>query len=705
MAEIWKKRSNSMNQTRSDTMEELDAEVDGKNLVFSKDQIEYLRSEFERQRRWVNLLSTREQSALEELERTQNSVSYRVGRFLTGFPRMVIRKFRKNGNKIVYFTDEDEENREELFPSSLLITPELLPTRESSRGVASFVEEILILTRRRRVSVNMIRDMMLESEFSDTQMYDAAITIIEHLENTNQYLPSVKNVFTGLLRALANLSPTLAVNFGDLYIERFHDERSLRTLIQLHGKIGNFSKPLELLSRMPYTSWRSEQQSKFKTPANLKKYGLKMKQPVTKKLYKSLDKIAYIASQCMPYTTSGYAIRTHGLTSSLKAKGYDVSVLARHSYPVDRHDFRGTNVSNQVEIDNVTYNFTGIKRTQHTINYSDVFNFTRLRKYEFQLEKSIENYAIENKCAILHSASNFVVGYANSRVAKKLGLTSIYEIRGFWHLTQATKKQGYIGSEHYNLSEQFEIEAAKQSDYVFTITQALKEILVENGVQESKIHVLPNAVDASKFKLMEKNKELEKELNFQNKVVIGYIGSFVDYEGLDLLLEACALLKDNHGDIFKLLLVGDGEMMQQLRRTVQFLDLQEQVIFTGRIPHDEVQRYYSLIDIAPLPRKGLRVCELVSPLKPFEAMASGKVLITSSVQALAEIVDDGKTGLIFEKDNAKDLARKLDMVLLDANLRKKIGETANQWVLENHSWDVISKRVTDIYDKILEEKK
>ena len=194
-----------------------------------------------------------------------------------------------------------------------------------------------------------------------------------------------------------------------------------------------------------------------------------------------------------------------------------------------------------------------------------------------------------------------------------------------------------------------------------------------------------------------------KELDFQNSIVIGYIGSFVDYEGLDLLLEACALLKENHGDVFKLLLVGDGDVMQQLRRTVQFLQLEDHVVFTGRVSHDEVQRYYSLIDIAPLPRKGLRVCELVSPLKPFEAMASGKVLITSSVQALAEIVDDGITGLVFEKDNAKDLADKLELVLSDPNLRKKMGANANKWVLENHSWDVISKRVTDIYDQILEE--
>ena len=163
------------------------------------------------------------------------------------------------------------------------------------------------------------------------------------------------------------------------------------------------------------------------------------------------------------------------------------------------------------------------------------------------------------------------------------------------------------------------------------------------------------------------------------------------------------MLKERHGDVFKLLLVGDGDTMQLLRRTSRFLQLEDMVIFTGRVPHDEVQRYYSLIDIAPLPRKGLRVCELVSPLKPFEAMGAGKVLVTSSVRALEEIVQDGVTGFVFEKDNAADLAEKLELVLLDSALRKKIGSNANKWVQENHSWNVISERVTYIYKQIWEE--
>ena len=326
-----------------------------------------------------------------------------------------------------------------------------------------------------------------------------------------------------------------------------------------------------------------------------------------------------------------------------------------------------------------------------------------IEKYQQQATDSLLEFASKKKPAIIHSASNFVVGMAGVKAAKILGVPSIYEIRGFWHLTQSTKRDGYESSDHYALTERLEIKTAMEADHVFTITNALRDILIENGVKGDKISVLPNAVDPEKFEILPKNTSLNKQLNFEGKVVIGYIGSFVNYEGLDLLLEACSILKKKLGDVFRVLLVGDGEMMQSLRRSAQFLQLESIITFTGRVSHDEVSDYYSLIDIAPLPRKGLRVCELVSPLKPFEAMGSGKVLVTSSVQALAEIVQDGETGLIFEKDNSDDLAEKLETVILDAELRKRLGKNANAWVQETHSWEVISKRVTDVYDKLMEE--
>ena len=681
---------------------------DGELLTFSSQQIEYLREEFERQRRWVNLLSTREKTALEELERTQNSLSYRVGRFLTWFPRKIEKMLKSRNKKIVYFVQEDEETKEEeLFPSTLLITPELLPTSSASRKADSLIEEILIAVRRGSVSVNAIRDTFSEGSFSMSkeEQTKAAFVIMDHMLSSSQYGPSVNNVFVGILRSISNSNFGGALSFGENYVDRISDERGIRTLIQLHGKGGNFSRPIELLKLMPRSPWRKEQEQRFTAASNILENELGLTKRKSETISPSGKRVIYHASQSMPHTSSGYAIRTHGLTSSLNSKGYDVDVYLRNGYPLDRTDFKGDTVNATEEIENVSYYFSHQNpQDASLINYQEIYNFNSLKKYEEMAISRLISIGKDTKPLAIHSASNFVVGLAGAKAAKALGIPSIYEIRGFWHLTQSTKREGYDSSDHYKLSERFEIETAKESDYVFTITQALKDILVENGVEEGKISVLPNAVDSSKFNMAPKDKKLESELGFEGKVVIGYIGSFVEYEGLDLLLEACSILKEKHGDIFRLLLVGDGDTMQFLRRTSRFLQLEDQVVFTGRIPHEEVQRYYSLIDIAPLPRKGLRVCELVSPLKPFEAMGAGKVLITSSVQALAEIVQDGVTGMVFEKDNSNDLATKLETAILDEELRENIGENANKWVIENHSWDVISQRVTSLYDKILEGK-
>ena len=680
---------------------------DDDKIHFSRKQVEYLGDEFERQRRWINLLSTREKSALEELEETQNSVSYRVGRILTWLPRKLL-KLLSSGNKksIVYFVKEDEEQRvEELFPSSLLITPELLPTSDSARKIDYIVEEFLIAIKRGVLSVTQARDMFTESCFnlSTEDQLETASIILNHILQVKEYSPSVKNVYIGILRSLALSNSLSAIIFGESFQTRINDQRALRTLIQAHSKCGNFSKPLEYLRKMPKDNWRNEQEKKFRSANRILEKGLNVKVPKVKKITSRDNSVIYHASQSMPHTTSGYAIRTHGLVSSLVKREIDVNTILRYGYPLDRNDFREDKIKPVTTVDGVSYHFSHTERKDRSlINYQEIYNFNSLEKYLRRSISSLVSYSIEFRPRIIHSASNFVVGIAGAEAAKELGIKSIYEIRGFWHLTQSTKRLGYENSDHYNLSEQLEIQAAKMSDHVFTITYALKEILIDAGIDADKITVLPNAVDPDKFRIMQKDESLEKRLNFKGKVVIGYIGSFVKYEGLDILLEACSLLYKKIGDIFRLLLVGDGDMMHALRDATRFLQLEDIVTFTGRVSHDEVNKYYSLIDIAPLPRKGLRVCELVSPLKPFEAMASGKVLITSSVKALAEIVEEGKTGLVFEKDNAEQLAEKLESVIVDGRLREEIGKNARKWVVENHSWDLIAQRVTDVYDKLRE---
>ena len=177
------------------------------NLTFSREQIEYLRDEFERQRQWVNLLSTREKLALEELEQTQNSISYRFGRVATWLPRKLIKQIKPNKEaKIVYFVKEDDEDKEEeLFPSSLLITPELLPTSSSKRKSDYLVEEMIIAIKRGNITVNSARDMFSEGSFSmeSDEQLEAAKTILNHILQVKEHTPSVKNTFIGILRALS----------------------------------------------------------------------------------------------------------------------------------------------------------------------------------------------------------------------------------------------------------------------------------------------------------------------------------------------------------------------------------------------------------------------------------------------------------------------------------------------------------------------
>ncbi|HIF49909.1 MAG TPA: glycosyltransferase [Cytophagales bacterium] len=199
---------------------------------------------------------------------------------------------------------------------------------------------------------------------------------------------------------------------------------------------------------------------------------------------------------------------------------------------------------------------------------------------------------------------------------------------------------------------------------------------------------------------MERDKELEDSLELYEKVVLGYIGSFVEYEGLDILLQAVAKIRNEVGEYFRVILVGDGLVFDELVEMSRFLGINDIVTFTGRVPHDDVQGYYSLIDITAFPRKGKRVCELVSPLKPFEAMAMKKAVIASDVQALAEIIEDGKTGLLHKKDDVDSLAECIKKLVLDDKLRNELASEGRKWVEEHRTWDAVTKFVAEKYNEL-----
>ncbi|MFC7862036.1 glycosyltransferase [Arthrobacter koreensis] len=468
----------------------------------------------------------------------------------------------------------------------------------------------------------------------------------------------------------------------------------------LAGKRPESAVPLlHILKRVkPQDSWVSKQLSEFDETKRVSNYmltraGFPLPPRSPKPRYRSHPKkVLYTLHNALPYHSAGYATRTHGLLSGLNRSGFDVEGVTRLGYPFDmpgKADLGPIESSHLV--DGVTYSHLS---TQPGLEMKKPL-FDYVQRYAAALEA----FASQRKPAILHAASNHWNGLATVTAANRLGIPSVYEVRGLWEVTRGSRNPEWVDSGMYRMISRMEADAAKGATSVLTITRALKDELVRRGVDESKITVVPNGVDTNRFRPLNRDNALAEQLGVQNKTVIGYVGSILDYEGLELLLEAAQAMKSTRKD-FHVLIVGDGAELDSFKHFAAKMELGNVVTFTGRVPHADVERYYSIIDIAPFPRLPLAVCEMVSPLKPFEAMAMGKAVVASDVAALAEIVIDEATGLLHKKGDAGDLQRALEKLLDDSMLRKSLGERALDWVRVERDWNTLSSRVTKVYEAL-----
>lgn len=400
-------------------------------------------------------------------------------------------------------------------------------------------------------------------------------------------------------------------------------------------------------------------------------------------------KVFYLLHNSLPYNSAGYATRTHGLLRELNSAGWDVDGVTRLGYPYDmpgKDDL--TDVPFRDHIDGVDY--------LRLLTGDQVEKKNPLYDYVQRYSAELTAAAKRERPAIVHAASNHWNGLTAVNVARRLGLPSIYEVRGLWEVTRGSRNPEWAASNMFKYIARMEADAAKGATKVFTITKALREEMIARGVDEQKITVLPNGVDTSRFTPIPRDEQLARELGVLGKTVIGYIGSILDYEGLELLIDAAAELAAVRDD-FHVLFVGDGAELGKFSERVREEGLEEVITFTGRVPHEEVERYYSLVDITPFPRLPLPVCEMVSPLKPFEAMAMGKAIVASDVAALAEIITPGENGFLHAKGDAKSLQVELHRLLDDPDLTRRIGEQARDWVVRNRDWKSIATIVADAY--------
>ncbi|MEZ2721692.1 glycosyltransferase [Paenalcaligenes hominis] len=425
--------------------------------------------------------------------------------------------------------------------------------------------------------------------------------------------------------------------------------------------------------------------------------GMPMPQKRSAPIYAPTGNVLYLLHNRLPYNSGGYATRTHGLlTGIVKNSNFKMHGVSRPGYPSDhaKHISKPLpkNIPKVDVVDGIEYFALdqNIRRSSLTMT-----------EYVEAYAKEVEALAIEKNASIIHAAANFPNGLAASLAARRLGIKSVYEVRGLWEITRLSRQEGWDETDQFRFMAKMEAEACNAADAVITITEALKDLMISRGVDASKITVAPNCVHTDLFSPLEKDQKLANELGISDKdTVIGYIGSIVNYEGLDDLMEALALLIQDGITNFKFLLVGDGAVLDELKQQVINLDLQSHVIITGRIPHEMVQRYYSLVDITPFPRKPYLVCETVSPLKPFEAMASQKAVIVSSCAALTEIIQNEVTGLVFTKGSIISLKESILELIKNKDKRNEIAKYGRLWVKSNRDWKHSSKLVYNIYKNL-----
>jgi len=412
--------------------------------------------------------------------------------------------------------------------------------------------------------------------------------------------------------------------------------------------------------------------------------------------YDSTGPILHFVGRVLPETQTGYTLRTQYTASAQKRKGLPVAVVAQS----------GAGTTENAEV--VSYSFQGV---DYHILPGPLRNEVLIDDWLRHNMKRFAELVLELRPSILHAQSDFFNELIVNAVGRKYGIPTVYESRGFWEeswLSRTISANGWEEAHEmlfamygtpaaYHLRRRSEELARMLPDHVFTLAEVMRDHIIsssEGSIPGVLVSVVPNAVESSKFPVQSRDAGLASEIGLpSDTITIGYISSMVEYEGVDTLIDAFHAVTKLTSKRLHLLLVGDGDHLAALKDHALALGI-DNVIFTGRVPHDEVLRYYSLIDVFVVPRKKTAVADLVTPLKPFEAFSTGRTVVLSDVDALKEIADQSQAAKTFHAGSSDDLARVLLDLIENEEQRLELGEQAQRWVRNHRSW---SSNVNEYY--------
>ena len=382
---------------------------------------------------------------------------------------------------------------------------------------------------------------------------------------------------------------------------------------------------------------------------------------------------------------SGYTFRTRAILKAQQAMGIELRAITGL-----RHSADGPDVE---EIDGITFHRTP----------GEAGGPPGLREWReiAQLSAAIDKLCREWRPDVLHAHSPALCGEGALRAAKRLGIPVVYEIRAFWEDAAVGNGTSREGSAKYHLTRQLENHVVGSVGAVVTICEGLRGDLIARGFDASRISIMPNGVDLAMFgNPVPRDAGLAAELGLGDGPVIGFIGSFYDYEGIDDLIAAMPALVARQPDA-RLLLVGGGPCEAALKEQAQASPASAAIRFVGRVPHHEVERYYALTDVMAYPRKKGRLTDLVTPLKPLEAMAQDKLVAASDVGGHRELITEGVTGRLFAPDDPAACAEALACLLDERGAWDAYRKAGHTHVETRHDWARNVERYQVVYQTLL----
>jgi PEP-CTERM/exosortase A-associated glycosyltransferase len=394
-------------------------------------------------------------------------------------------------------------------------------------------------------------------------------------------------------------------------------------------------------------------------------------------------RILHILDHSLP-VHSGYTFRTRAILKAQVARGWEVAGVTGVRHPQDGPD--------PESVDGLTF----FRTPKIPPVPSPLREWREVSALAARVDALVDLWKPDQ----LHAHSPVLNALAAIRVAKRRRLPLVYEIRAFWEDAAVGNGTGTEGSPRYRLTRMLETYAARQADGVAVICDGLRQDLIARGIDAGKILVSPNGVDLGMFGAPPpRDSALARTLGIEGRDVVGFIGSFYDYEGLDDLIAAMPMLVAARPDAC-LLLVGGGPMEAALRRQAAASPVADRILFVGRVPHDKVELYYSLVDILAYPRKAMRLTELVTPLKPLEAMAQRRLVAASNVGGHRELIEDGVTGTLFPPDDPAAIAAALAAMFADRAGWETRRNSARAFVERDRNWSSNIARYETIYQKL-----